>query len=200
MADRLYSSARCRAQDTNCKVLALTTSDNGEDWEWADDHLYLDVSQTPVGKPDPPVDASIEQLNADWECSIAELTRPVDATPDARAAAQASIQQLDRINARIKRYAEDNSAPVNDLPPELDLVKGYDHLSDHERQLLKDTLLSEAAFFMKGKYPKVIRTEQPVRIDVGEARPRTAGFRTLNPIQRSKHWSTNMLRSLSLET
>ena len=67
MADRLYSSARCRAQDTNCKVLALTTSDNGEDWEWADDHLYLDVSQTPVGKPDPPVDASAEQLNTAWK-------------------------------------------------------------------------------------------------------------------------------------
>ena len=167
MADRLYSSARCRAQNTNCKVLALTTTNNGEDWEWADDHLYLDVSQTPVGKPDPPVDASIEQLKAAWKRSIAELTQPVDETPDARAAVQASLKQLDRINARIKRYAEDNSAPVNDLPPELDLVKGYDHLSDHERQLLKDTLLSEAAFFMKGKYSKVIRTEQPVRIDVG---------------------------------
>ena len=38
---------------------------------------------------------------------------------------------------------------------------------------------------MKGKYPKVIRTEQPVSIDVGKARPRTSGFRRLNPEEQA---------------
>ena len=34
---------------------------------------------------------------------------------------------------------------------------------------------------MKGKYPKVIRTDNPVHINVGQAVPRTSGFKRLNP-------------------
>jgi hypothetical protein len=34
---------------------------------------------------------------------------------------------------------------------------------------------------MKGKYPNVIRTDSPVKIDVGQATPRVSGYRRLNP-------------------
>ena len=61
----------------------------------------------------------------------------------------------------------------------------YEHLAVKEKQQLKEALSSEATFFMKGKYPKVIRTEQPVSIDVGKARPRTSGFRRLNPEEQA---------------
>ena len=87
-------------------------------------------------------------------------------------------QQLERIIARMKCFSTDGEEPA-DLPPELRLEEGYEHLSETQKQHLVEVLRSEAAFFMKGKYPKVI--ERPVHINVGQAVPRTSGFRRLNP-------------------
>ena len=39
---------------------------------------------------------------------------------------------------------------------------------------------SQAAFFMKGKYPVIIKARKSVYIDTGEAQPITAGYRRLN--------------------
>src|SRR5437879_4837749 len=38
---------------------------------------------------------------------------------------------------------------------------------------------------MKGKYPKVIRSDNPVTVNVGKATPQTSGFRRLNPEEQS---------------
>ena len=46
---------------------------------------------------------------------------------------------------------------------------GYEHLAVEEKQQLKEALSSEATFFMKGKYPKVIRTELEKHVHVLQA-------------------------------
>lgn len=160
-----------------CNV--ITSSSNGDDWEWCDEHLYLDLEKTPVGVPDPPVDASIDQLATAWVDTLQRLDAAQATDSDACDERRTLLQQLERINTRIKRYGDESSTRA-ELPADLTLDVGYDHLTVDEKQQLKDVLSCEATFFMKGKYPKVIRTEQPVRIDVGKAAPRVSGFRRLN--------------------
>jgi hypothetical protein len=92
---------------------------------------------------------------------------------------------MERINIRIKRYADEDDTAQAELPSDLKLDEGYDHLSISEAKQLRELLLSEAAFFMKGKYPKVIRTDLPVHIDVGTATPRVSGYRRLNPEEQA---------------
>ena len=179
-ADRLHGAAMGNPSTSSLGILAFSTATNGDDWEWGGEHLYLDLSNTPVGQPDPPVDASITQLNEAWHEGIRDLSQVHDLDN-----ARVAIQRLSRITTRIKHYQEEDASPVHELPSDLDLVNGYDHLSTGQKQLLKEALCSEAAFFMKGKYPKVIRTDQPVHIDVGKARPRTSGFRRLNPEEQA---------------
>src|SRR4051812_710157 len=89
------------------------------------------------------------------------------------------LQQLIRISdqARMIDLAREDS---QELPDTLNLTEGYDHLSDEQRRLLKETLCSEATFFMKGKYPKIIRTNNPVVIDTGTATPRQSGYTRLS--------------------
>ena len=52
----------------------------------------------------------------------------------------------------------------------MDFDKGYDHLTKEQRVYLKKKLAPEGSFFMKGKYPKTVRTP-PVVIDVRGAPP-----------------------------
>jgi len=184
-ADRLHGAAMGNPSTSSLGILAFSTATNGDDWEWGGEHLYLDLSNTPVGQPDPPVDASITQLNKAWHEGIRDLSQVHDLDIDSCDNARVAIQRLSRITTRIKHYQEEDASPVHELPSDLDLVNGYDHLSTGQKQLLKEALCSEAAFFMKGKYPKVIRTDQPVHIDVGKARPRTSGFRRLNPEEQA---------------
>ena len=40
----------------------------------------------------------------------------------------------------------------------MDFDKGYDHLTKEQRVYLKKKLAPEGSFFMKGKYPKTVRT------------------------------------------
>src|SRR4051812_45590310 len=74
-----------------------------------------------------------------------------------------------------------------ELPDTLNLTEGYDHLSDEQRHLLKETLCSEATFFMKGKYPKIIRTNNPVVIDT--VRPHHVNLDT-DALARKNNWSS----------
>src|SRR4051794_4455257 len=55
------------------QILKLSATDNGDNWEWDDDHLYLDISRTPIGVPDPPVDANLEQIQEAWTEGLQSL-------------------------------------------------------------------------------------------------------------------------------
>ena len=143
------------------------------------------MSRTPVGTPDPPVDASIEQLSDAWIDTLQKLDTIKSSDSDSCDDRRTLLQQLERINSRIKQYGDENCLTPQELPSDLNLEIGYGHLSAEEKQRLKAVLTSEATFFMKGKYPRVIRTEQPVRIDVGKKAPRKSGFRRLNPEEQN---------------
>ena len=45
-------------------------------------------------------------------------------------------------------------------------------------------LRSEASFFMKGKYPKIVRTNAPVVIDTGNAPPKVSGYQRLSQAEQ----------------
>ena len=109
------------AQDaTPLSILTL----QGEDWEWADQHLYLDLSQTPVGDPDPPVDASLQQLKAAQQKILKDLGEcSSDVSEDGCNEQRRLAQQLERIIARMKCFSTDGEEPA-DLPPELRLEEG----------------------------------------------------------------------------
>ena len=64
---------------------------------------------------------------------------------------------------------------ARELPSEMDFDKGYDHLTKEQRVYLKNKLAPEGSFFMKGKYPKTVRTP-PVVIDVRGAPPKASGY------------------------
>ena len=53
---------------------------------------------------------------------------------------------------------------------------GYDHLTEQQRAYMKKMLAPEGSFFMKGKYPKTVRTS-PVIIDVQGAPPKASGYK-----------------------
>ena len=181
--DRLVRHAE-EARGSPKAMSILTLTEAGDDWEWADEHLYLDVSRTPVGEPDPPVEATLETLKEALREKIQQLGDRLlhgDNTPDACEERRRDLDQLKRINARIKQHSNDIVPVSTELPPDLQLVQGYEHLTSKQRKKLKDMICSEGPFFMKGKYPTVIRTDNPVSIDVGQAKPRVSGYRHLNP-------------------
>src|SRR4051812_7146207 len=55
------------------QILKLSATDSGDNWEWDDDHLYLDISRTPIGVPDPPVDVNLEQIQEAWTEGLQSL-------------------------------------------------------------------------------------------------------------------------------
>ena len=61
----------------------------------------------------------------------------------------------------------------------MDFDKGSDHLTKEQRVYLKKKLAPEGSFFMKGKYPKTVRTP-PVVIDVRGAPPKASGYQRLS--------------------
>ena len=61
----------------------------------------------------------------------------------------------------------------------MDFDKGYEHLTKEQRLYLKKRLAPEGSFFMKGKYPKTVRTP-PVVIDVRGAPPKASGYQRLS--------------------
>ena len=48
---------------------------NAEDHQWKDDHLRLDLSRIPSQHPDPPVEATLEELKAAWSKTWSEITQ-----------------------------------------------------------------------------------------------------------------------------
>ena len=64
---------------------------------------------------------------------------------------------------------------ARELPSEMDFDKGYEHLTKEQRVYLKKRLAPEGSFFMKGKYPKTVRTP-PVR----GAPPKASGYQRLS--------------------
>jgi hypothetical protein len=157
---------------------------NGEnDWEWNEDHLHMDVDRVPKQRPDPPVDATLEDLQHAWHHTWDELSGDRQWAHDHCAEVNGKLQLLLRLNDRMRSIAlsEDEA---RQLPPEVNLDKGYEHLSIRQRQLLKASLEGEAPFFMKGKYPKVIRTNNPVSINIGDAPPKMSGYQRLSQKER----------------
>ena len=61
----------------------------------------------------------------------------------------------------------------------MDFDKGYNHLTKEQRVYLKKKLAPEGSFFMKGKYPKTVRTPPEV-IDVRGAPPKASGYQRLS--------------------
>ena len=176
---KMYATEAKQQHGEQPRVLKLLATDNGEQWEWDDDHLYLDVSRTPVGRTDPAVDSSLGQLQSAWEQGVQDLGPDRRWRYDDCAKLTGTLQHLARINER-GRLIDLATEEAKDLPPSLNLHEGYDHLSVEERIHLKEVLCSEATFFMKGKYPKIIRSNNPVVINTGDAAPRTSGFRRLS--------------------
>jgi len=72
-----------------------------------------------------------------------------------------------------------------ELPKNMDFSKHYSHLSSEQISFVKRNLMSEAGFFMKGKYPSTIKTKSPVTIETGNAPPLMAGYRRLTPAQQA---------------
>ena len=49
--------------------------DSAEDYQWKDDHLSLDLSRIPTQHPDPPVEATLEELKAAWSKTWSEISK-----------------------------------------------------------------------------------------------------------------------------
>ena len=83
-----------------------------------------------------------------------------------------------RLNDRVRNIVLCEEE-ARELPSEMDFDKGYDHLTKEQRVYLKKKLAPEGSFFMKGKYPKTVRTP-PVVIDVRGAPPKASGYQRLS--------------------
>ena len=87
------------------------------------------------------------------------------------------IRQLLRLNERVRNIVLCEEEP-RELPAEMNFDEGYDHLTEQQRAYMKKMLAPEGSFFMKGKYPKTVRTS-PV-IDVQGAPPKASGYQRLS--------------------
>ena len=66
--------AACLAIDAKANPLQHTV-----EWEWDDEHMSADVANVPMGEPDPPMDASLQQLRVFRTAAADDLiiaTRP----------------------------------------------------------------------------------------------------------------------------
>ena len=75
-----------------------------------------------------------------WEQTKVKLDAVDEKAQDACADKRRLLQQLDRINTRIMRYDDDSIAASTELPADLQLDTGYDHLSDDEKKMLRETM------------------------------------------------------------
>ena len=143
-------------------------------------HMSIDVSGIPLPEPDPPMDASLQQLR---ECRAQTADKlSAAAQPDSKMETEevgTIARQFKRVNDRILQH-EATSSGDKQLPEQLLFTDKYKHLSEEQIDDIKEVLRDEAGFFMKGKYPKVIKPREMARIDVGAARPRSSGYRRLS--------------------
>ena len=157
---------------------ASTDTYNAEDYEWKDDHLGLDLSRVPTQPRDPPVEASLEELKAAWQRTWQDITQERMWSDDHCAEINGKIRQLLRLNERVRNIVLCEEEP-RELPAEMNFDEGYDHLTEQQRAYMKKMLAPEGSFFMKGKYPKTVRTS-PVIIDVQGAPPKASGYQRLS--------------------
>ena len=92
------------------------------------------------------------------------------------------VRQLLRLNDRVRNIVLCEEE-ARELPSEMVFDKGYEHLTKEQRVYLKKKLAPEGSFFMKGKYPKTVRTP-PVVIDVRGAPPKASGYQRLSEKSR----------------
>ena len=129
------------------------------------------------------VDATLEDLQKAWADTWTDVTTSRQSSYDQCSEVNSKLQQLLRLNDRMRMIimAEEES---QDLPPELDLEEGYEHFTPEQKMKLTNMLRSEASFFMKGKYPKIVRTNAPVVIDTGNAPPKVSGYQRLSQAEQ----------------
>ena len=75
---------------------------NAEDYQWKDDHLSLDLSRVPTQHPDPPVEATLEELKAAWSKTWNEITQERKWPDDHCAEINGKIRQLLRLDDRVR--------------------------------------------------------------------------------------------------
>ena len=129
------------------------------------------------------MDATLEDLQNAWADTWTDVTASRQSSYDQCSEVNSKLQQLLRLNDRMRMIimAEEES---QDLPPELDLEEGYEHFTPEQKMKLTNMLRSEASFFMKGKYPKIVRTNAPVVIDTGNAPPKVSGYQRLSQAEQ----------------
>ena len=156
---------------------ATTDAYNAEDYEWKDDHLGLDLSRVPTQPRDPPVEASLEELKAAWQRTWEDITQERKWSDDHCAEINGTIRQLLRLNERVRNIV---------LRGRTARTSGTDELRRWLRSpdrattcLHEEDASTRGSFFMKGKYPKTVRTS-PVIIDVQGAPPKASGYQRLS--------------------
>ena len=75
---------------------------NAEDYQWKDDHLSLDLSRVPTQHPDPPVEATLEELKAAWSKTWKEITQERKWSDDHCAEINSKVRQLLRLNDKVR--------------------------------------------------------------------------------------------------
>jgi hypothetical protein len=143
---------------------------------WCDDsHLSLNVDGVALLERDPLPNASLEDLRA----FLLRLNEKIASSPDSEQL-PGMYSQAARICVRIKGVKECQEDGEGELPEKMDFSKHYNHLTPAELRRVKEMVASEATFFMKGAYPKIIKSRNPVVIDTRGAAPRHSGYRRLS--------------------
>ena len=99
---------------------------NAENYQWKDDHLSLDLSRIPSQHPDPPVEATLEELKAAWSKTWNEITQERKWSDDHCAEINGKIRQLLRLNDRVRNIVLCEEE-ARELPSVMDFDKGYEH-------------------------------------------------------------------------
>src|SRR3954469_9080756 len=135
VADKLIDKSTTghisRPTNNRHRFLTITTTEDGDDWEWGDDHLHLDLENVPVGDADPPPQADRQELlqkaNA-ITTSLVEMNM-TGGTPDECEEAHGLARQLVRVLTRARQQQVEEVEPT-EIPQGLNL--STDHLSRQE--------------------------------------------------------------------
>ena len=87
--------------------------------------LSLDLSRIPTQHPDPPVEATLEELKAAWSKTCSENTQERRWSDDHCAEINGKVRQLLRLNDRVRNMVLCEEE-ARELPSEMDFDKGYD--------------------------------------------------------------------------
>ena len=110
----------------------------------------------------------MEELKAPWQRTWEDITQERKWSDDHCAEVNGKIRQLLRLNERVRNIVLCEEEP-RELPAEMNFDEGYYHLTEQQRAYMKKMLAPAGSFFMKGKYPKTVRTS-PVIISTYKER------------------------------